>query len=136
MFAKYVTGVYRELMAPVRTAGKLVQLHTDGYVMDLMDEFAAAGVDIINPQDLVNGIDALAREVKGRFCIQLDVDRQSVVPFGTRRDIHELIEEEVRTLGDPAGGLELIVGIYPPTPPENVDAVCEAFEAFRSYWRQ
>lgn len=134
MFAEHVTPVYRELMAPVRAAGKLVQLHTDGYVMDLVDEFAAAGVDILNPQDLVNGIDALAAEVKGRFCIQLDVDRQSVVPFGTRADIGALIEEEVRKLGDPAGGLELLAGIYPPTPPANVDALCEAFERFRTFW--
>ncbi len=134
MFAKFVTPVYKELMAPVKEAGKLVYLHSDGYIMDLMDDFEAAGVDIINPQDLVNGIDALAKEVKGRFCISLDVDRQTVVPFGTPGDIHALIEEEVRKLGDPAGGLQLVVGIYPPTPPENVDALCEAIEKFRTFW--
>jgi len=37
-------------------------------------------------------------------------------------------------LGDPSGGLSLIVGIYPPTPPEAVDALCEAFRKFRTYW--
>ena len=134
MFAKYVTPAYKQLMSPARAAGKLVHLHSDGYVMDLMDEFAAAGVDIVNPQDLVNGIDALAAEVKGRFCIDLDVDRQSIVPFGSRKDIHDLIEAEVRKLGDPAGGLMLKVGIYPPTPPQNVDALCEAFDKFATYW--
>ncbi len=134
MFAKFVTPVYKELMAPVKEAGKLVYLHSDGYIMNLMDDFAEAGVDIINPQDLVNGIDALASDVKGRFCIALDVDRQRIVPFGTRDDIHALIEEEVRKLGDPSGGLQLIAGIYPPTPPENVDALCEAFEKFRTFW--
>jgi uroporphyrinogen-III decarboxylase len=25
-------------------------------------------------------------------------------------------------------------GIYPPTPPENVDALCSALEEFRTYW--
>ena len=39
-----------------------------------------------------------------------------------------------RKLGSPRGGLELIVGIYPPTPAENIDAVCEAFEGLRTYW--
>ena len=134
MFAKFVTPVYKELMAPVKEAGKLVYLHSDGCIIDLMGDFAAAGVDIINPQDLVNGIDALAEEVKGRFCISLDVDRQSIVPFGTRGEIHALIEEEVRKLGDPSGGLQLVAGIYPPTPPENVDALCEALEKFRTFW--
>jgi len=37
-------------------------------------------------------------------------------------------------LGSPQGGLELICGIYPPTPPENVDAVCAAFERARAWW--
>ncbi|MCK4627011.1 MAG: hypothetical protein KAV00_16985, partial [Phycisphaerae bacterium] len=64
----------------------------------------------------------------------LDVDRQKIVPFGTRDDIHALIEEEVRKLGDPAGGLQLEAHIYPPTPPENVDALCEAIEKFRTFW--
>ena len=45
-----------------------------------------------------------------------------------------LIEEGVRKLGSPKGGLELVCGIYPPTPPENVDAIACAFEEFREYW--
>jgi hypothetical protein len=133
-FAKYVAPVYQELMRPCRAAGCHVGLHSDGYVMELMDQFVECGVTIINPQDLCNGIDDLAREVKGRMCIRLDIDRQKIVPFGTRREVRELIEEEVRKLGSPAGGLEMIAGIYPPTSPENVDALCAALEEFRTYW--
>ncbi|MBN1351378.1 hypothetical protein JXJ21_18315, partial [candidate division KSB1 bacterium] len=72
--------------------------------------------------------------VKGRMCIRLDIDRQSIVPYGSRAEIRELIEEEIRKLGSPKGGLEMLVGIYPPTPPENVDALCCAFEEFERYF--
>jgi uroporphyrinogen-III decarboxylase len=133
-FARWIRPAYEKLIAPCAEKGILVALHSDGYIMDLMDEFRIAGVNIINPQDLVNGIDNLAREVKGKFCIRLDIDRQKIVPFGTRQDIHDLIEEEVRKLGSPQGGLEMICGIYPPTPAENVDAVLEAMKEFRTYW--
>lgn len=133
-FARWLAPRYQELMAPCREVGTLVFLHSDGYVMELMDEFIRCGVDIINPQDLCNGIDNLAREVKGRMTIALDVDRQTVVPFGTPSDVRALIEEEVRKLGDPSGGLELVCGIYPPTPPANIEAVCSAMEEFRTYW--
>ncbi len=133
-FGKYVMPAYGKMIAAIHQAGALVALHSDGHIMEFMDEFVKAGVDIINPQDLLNGVDNLAREVKGRMCIRLDVDRQSIVPFGTRQEIHQLIEEEVRKLGSPAGGLEFICGIYPPTPPENVDAVCAALEEFRTFW--
>ena len=133
-FAKWMTPAYSQLMQPAKESDALVGLHSDGYIMDIMDELLVAGVDIINPQDLCNGIDDLAREVKGRACIRLDIDRQKIVPFGTRAQIRDLIEEEVRKLGSPQGGLEMIAGIYPPTPAENVDALCSALEEFRTYW--
>lgn len=133
-FAKWITPAYAKLMQPAKSSNALVALHSDGYIMDIVDELLVAGVDIINPQDLCNGIDNLAREVKGRACIRLDIDRQKIVPFGTRAEIRELIEEEVRKLGSPQGGLEMIAGIYPPTPAENIDALCDALEEFRTYW--
>lgn len=134
MFRRWIAPAYKALMQPCRDAGCHVVLHSDGYIMDLVRDFMDAGVTILNPQDLCNGIDNLAREVKGRMCIQLDIDRQKIVPFGTRNDIFDLIEEEVRKLGSPRGGLEMVAGIYPPTPPENIDALCCALEKFRTYW--
>jgi len=133
-FHRWITPAYQRLFRPCRRAGTLVALHSDGHIMDLMDEFAACGVDIVNPQDRVNGIDELAREVKGRFCIRLDIDRQHTLPYGTRADVRSLIEDAVRKLGSPSGGLEFIAGIYPPTPAENVDALADALEEFRTWW--
>jgi len=131
---RYVKPAYAELFGMCRDAGTHVYLHSDGYIVDIMPDLIECGVTILNPQDLCNGIDNLAAELKGRVCIDLDVDRQSIVPFGTRQEIHDLIEEEVRKLGSPQGGLMMVCGIYPPTPPENVDALCSAFEQFRTYW--
>jgi len=133
-FADHIAPAYRRLMQPVRAAGAHVHMHSDGYIMDIADQLLACGVTILNPQDLCNGIDAIARELKGRVCIDLDVDRQDVVPFGTANDISGLIEEEVRKLGSASGGLMFIVGIYPPTPAENVHALLSAFEKFRTWW--
>jgi uroporphyrinogen-III decarboxylase len=48
--------------------------------------------------------------------------------------VHDLIEEGVRKLGSPEGGLELSCGVYPPTPPENVDALIGAMEEYRTCW--
>jgi len=133
-FRRWVLPAYKALFQPCRERGIHVALHSDGYILDILDELIEAGVSICNPQDLCNGIDNLARQAKGRLCIRLDLDRQKIVPFGTPRDIRDLIEEEVRKLGSPAGGLELHIGVYPPTPPENIDAVLCAMEEFRTYW--
>lgn len=134
LFHKWITPAYSKLVEPCKQAGVLIHQHSDGYVMELVDDLIEAGRDIINLQDLCNGLDNIREHLKGRVCIDLDIDRQKIVPFGTRQDIRDLIEEEVRTLGSPQGGLMMIVGIYPPTPPQNVDALCEALEEFYTYW--
>ena len=134
MFRKYCKPTYEKLLAPFRERGTHVMMHSDGYIMDLIDDLMMAGVTIINPQDLCNGVENLRREFKGRVCICLDVDRQTIVPFGTPKEIRELVEMEVRTLGSKQGGLSLVAGIYPPTSPDNVEALASAFEEFQTYW--
>ncbi|HML46333.1 MAG TPA: uroporphyrinogen decarboxylase family protein [Clostridia bacterium] len=134
LFEKWFVPAYAKLMKPCRDAGVLTHFHSDGKTLDILEQQIRAGVQIVNPQDLANGIDALAERIKGRACIDLDIDRQRIVPYGTRQEIHDLIEEEVKKLGSPRGGLTMIAGIYPPTPPENVDALCAALRKYRTYW--
>jgi uroporphyrinogen decarboxylase len=133
-FEKWICPQYSRLMRPCREAGLLTYLHSDGKTLDILESQIEAGVDIVNPQDLCNGIDNLARRIKGKACIDLDIDRQSVIPFGTPGDIDDLIREEVMKLGSKNGGLMFICGIYPPTPPENVDALLNALVKYRTYW--
>jgi uroporphyrinogen-III decarboxylase len=134
MFRRYVKPAYAELMQPCKRAGMMVGLHSDGKTLDILEDQIEAGVDIVNPQDLCNGIDELRKRIKGKACIQLDVDRQTVIPHGTSKDIDDLIREEITKLGAPEGGLMLVCGIYPPTPPENIDALAAAIEKYRGMW--
>jgi uroporphyrinogen decarboxylase len=134
MFRKFIAPAYQKLMDPCHQQGVLVALHSDGRTLDILEDQVRAGVNMVNPQDLCNGIDNIASIIKGKACIQLDIDRQSVVPFGSTKDIDELIKEEVVKLGSPQGGLEFIAGIYPPTPPENVEALCKALLKYQRYW--
>jgi hypothetical protein len=133
-FRRYLLPTYRRLFMPARQAGMHVFMHHDGYIMDIAEELLECGVSIVNPQDLVNGIDRIAEVFKGRAAIRLDVDRQNVTVFGSPGDCRELIKEEVLKLGSPAGGLEFVWGVYPPTPAANIDAVLSAMEEFRTYW--
>lgn len=133
-FRRWLKPAYQKLFIPARKKGIHVAMHHDGYIMDIMDDIIESGVSIVNPQDLVNGIDNIAKEVKGRVCINIDVDRQKIIPYGSPTDIRELIKEEVFKLGSPAGGLEITCGIYPPTPLKNIEALFCALEDYRTYW--
>lgn len=133
-FRRLIKPVYQRLVALCDQHGALTHVHSDGYVMEIADDLIECGFTIVNHQDLCNGIDNLKRAYKGKVCIDLDIDRQSVVPFGTPAEIDDLIETEAGELGSPQGGLSFIAGIYPPTPPQNVEALCKALLNHKDRW--
>ena len=133
-FRTYIKPVYEHLMEPARQAGCLVHMHSDGDIRKLADDLAASGVDAINLQDLVNGIDWIAVNLKGRLCIDLDIDRQQITRFGSPEQIDDLIRREVQMLGRPEGGLMMIYGLYPGVPLENVKAIAGAMERYAVFY--
>lgn len=129
-FQKYILPSYRRLIAPARQAGAVIHMHSDGMLHQLADDLLGVGVDVLNLQDLVNGIDWIKQNIAGRCCIELDIDRQSVTTYGTPAEIDRLIRQEVETLGSRQGGLCMIYGLYPGTPIENAAAVMDAMEKY------
>ena len=134
IFRRHLKPGYAEMFQPCRAAGSQVYLHSDGHILELMDDLIEAGITIINPQVRANGMDNLAREVKGRIAISLDLDRQNILPFGSPADVRDHVKEAVLKLGSPRGGLMVNAEINPTVPLANVDAVCSAFEELRTYW--
>ena len=133
-FRSYIKPMYERLMAPARQAGCLVHMHSDGDIRDLVADITISGVDALNLQDLVNGIDWIAANLKGKVCIDIDIDRQQITRFGTPERIDGLIRQEVETLGTPEGGLMMIYGLYPGVPVENAWAVADAMERYAGFY--
>jgi hypothetical protein len=89
---------------------------------------------VVNPQVRANGIDNLADVCKGKVCIDLDLDRQ-MFPFCEPADIDEHVHEVVDKLGSPEGGLWMMAECAPDVPLENIEAICNALEKYRSYYK-
>lgn len=130
MFRTYIQPTYRRLMAIARDRGLAVHMHSDGDIRDLADDLIEGGVEILNLQDLVNGIDWIRDKYKGKTCIDLDIDRQHITVFGTPQQVDDLIRYEVTELGSKEGGLTMVFGLYPGTPPANVKALMDAMEKY------
>jgi uroporphyrinogen decarboxylase len=133
-FRKYIRPIYKHLITPAHEADCLVHMHSDGDIRELIDDLIQSGIDVLNLQDLVNGIDLIAANLKGRVCIDIDIDRQQITPFGSPAQIDKLIREEVEKLGNREGGLMMIYGLYPGIPLENVKAVMDAMERYAGYY--
>lgn len=133
-FRRYIKPIYERLMAPAREAGCLMHIHSDGDIRDLVGDITISGVDVLNLQDLVNGIDWIAANLKSKVCIDIDIDRQQITRFGTPEQIDRLIREEVEKLASPEGGLMMIYGLYPGVPIRNVKAVMDSMERYAEFY--
>jgi len=128
IFRKYLVPAYKKMFQPVRERGIHIHFHSDGHIMEIAEDLVETGVTILNLQDLVNGIEKIKKTLKGKVCIDIDIDRQKIVPFGKPKDIKKHVSHLITQLNSPEGGFMIKVGIYPPTPIENVEALCQALE--------
>ena len=134
-FDKYILPCYKRIIKKAKEKGTIVHMHSDGDIRTLTDSLLECGMDVLNLQDLVNGIDWIRDNLKPRTSIELDIDRQKVTRFGTPKDIDDLIHEEVDKLGSKEGGLMMVYGQYPGIPIENASALMDAMEKYAFYYK-
>lgn len=68
--------LYARLYGVCREAGAHVYLHTDGNILDIMEDLMEYGVTILNPEDDPNCLDAMAEKCKGKVCVDLTFAQQ------------------------------------------------------------
>ena len=129
---KYMKPCFSAIYKLCKDDGRLVYMHTDGDIHEIMPDLQECGVDMLNPQIRANGLDNLERICKGKIPINLDLDRQ-LFPVGTPDEIRKHVEECVKRLYLPEGGLGLNIEIGPDNPLENIEAVFDAASEFRFY---
>lgn len=129
---KYLKPAYKAIYDVAHKAGKMVYMHTDGCIWEVIQDMHEAGADVINPQIGANGLQHLVDTCKGKICINLDLDRQ-LFPFATPKQIEEHIEECVKALYLPEGGLMLLAECAADVPLENIETICSTLERMRDY---
>lgn len=131
---KYLKPCFKEIYGRCRQAGFMVYMHTDGQIYEIIPDLFECGVNIVNPQVRANGLDNLARVCKGKYCIDLDLDRQ-MFPFASPAEIDRHVRECVETCGDPSGGLWLVAEVDDGVPLENIEAICQALMKYRTVFK-
>ncbi len=124
---RYLKPCFEAIYRPFVERGHLVNMHTDGHIVEIIPDLVDCGVKVINPQVRANGIDNLARVARGKVCLNLDLDRQ-MFPFGSPNDIREHVRECVAKLATPQGGLWLVAEVADDVPLENIEAIAGALE--------
>jgi uroporphyrinogen decarboxylase len=121
--------VYEAMFSKVKAAGLDVWFHSDGNILRIMPDMLELGVDVLNCQASVMGLENL-KPYAGKICFRTDIDRQHVLPFVSpdevKRHIHNLFE----TIGTPEGGIVACGEVIEDVPLANIAAMYEAFQEF------
>jgi hypothetical protein len=113
-------------------------IHSCGSVWALVDDFIAAGFDVLNPVQC-----SAARmnpfDLKSKFGDRITfwgggVDTQATLPFGSPREVREEVRERIRAFG-PGGGFvfNAVHNIQALVPAENVLAMYRTAREFGRY---
>lgn len=113
-------------------------IHSCGSVRALINDFIAAGFDILNPvQSSAVGMDP--RELKAEFGDRVTfwgggVDTQRTLPFGSPAEVREEVKDRIKVFG-PGGGFVFaaIHNVQALTPPGNLMAMYETVQKFGVY---
>jgi uroporphyrinogen decarboxylase len=102
LWRSFFLPAYAQLFALVRNAGKQVWFHTDGVTESIIPDLIASGVQVLNPQVNVMGRAKVAL-LAGAACVEADIDRQAVLPYGTPEEVRAAVRADKRAF-DRAGG--------------------------------
>jgi uroporphyrinogen decarboxylase len=85
----------------VKQAKMHVWFHSDGRINVILDDLIEIGVEVIDRQTKVVGLDWVAANVRGRVAFRTDIDRQHVMPFGSPAEVQEEVHRTFESCGTP-----------------------------------
>ena len=133
MWRRFFKPRYARVFEIARDAGVHVWFHSDGWILDIIEDLIEIGVTVLNPQHHCMGTKRIGEMVGGRICIRTDIDRQWVTPFGTPEDVENAVKEAIEAFGSFDGGAILHGEIGPEAPYENIKAMYDAFHKYGQY---
>ena len=120
--------LYRGYAEAVHGAGKILFMHSDGHIAEILEDLVEIGIDAINSQLFCMDIEEIGRRFRGRITFWGEIDRQQVLASDDPEQASAAVERVARALYDPTGGVIAQAQFGPSARPENVRAVFEAWE--------
>lgn len=125
---KYFRPFYQEFIQIAHRNGKKTFMHSDGNTLDIYPRLIDLGLDAFNSQIFCMGLENL-EQYKGKITFWGEIDRQHLLPEGSKEDIVRAVKEVRERLWD-HGGCIAQCEFGPGAKEENVYAVFETWNRF------
>jgi hypothetical protein len=125
-FRKYYKPLYSDYAEIARHYNKYLFMHSDGNISDIIPDLIEIGIDALNSQLFCMNIEELGRRFRKQITFWGEIDRQGILPDGTKADIENAVDRVFENLYD-EGGVIAQVEFGPAAKPENIFYVFEAW---------
>ena len=136
---KILKPCFAKLFAPFVARGKLIGMHSDGCIWEIIPDLYDCGLRYINPQYRANGLKNLVEVTRGsgrcRMAVHLDLDRQMFFT-ATETELRDHVRECVETLATDTGGLSLYAEIAEEIPLDNIAVILEELSRARLFYQK
>lgn len=122
---KYFRPFYKEFIDIAHRNGKKIFMHSDGNTLSIYPRLIDLGLDALNSQIFCMGVDKL-EEFKGKITFWGEIDRQHLLPNGSRKDVASAVRLVKERLWD-HGGCIAQCEFGPGAKEENVYTVFETW---------
>ncbi|HEX9660536.1 MAG TPA: uroporphyrinogen decarboxylase family protein [Rhodothermales bacterium] len=127
MWRETFKPLYKDYFDIIHAAGKHVFFHSDGFIEPIIEDLIEVGADALNSQLFCMDIEGLGTRFGGRITFWGEIDRQYVLPFGTREDVFEAVRRVQAALDKGRGGVIAQCEWGKDNELPNVEAVYEAW---------
>jgi hypothetical protein len=104
LWRTFFKPAYARLFALARNAGVHVWFHSDGVIEAIIPDLIEIGVQVLNPQVSAIGRKKVAALCRGRICVEADIDRQGILPYGTPEDVRAAVRADIKAFDGLNGG--------------------------------
>ncbi len=123
---------YRQLMAPIKAAGKQIFFHTCGCSREILPDLKEIGVDAIWPQQTAYDTQDLAALTKELgLATAIHIDRAGVMTSGTPEEVEREVHRTAKAFDIMNGGSWFYVETDNGFPFENIRALLRAISEYR-----
>jgi len=130
IFENHFKPMYYEYCEIGRKYHKKVFMHSDGYILGIIEDLIEVGVDALNSQIFCMDIDELSHRFAGRITFWGEIDRQDLLPNASLQEIDEAVDLVYKKFWR-TGGLIAQSEFGLGAKPENVERVFKQFDRIR-----
>ncbi len=130
IWRRYFKPAYKKIINEAKKRKLHFHFHTDGNVIEIIEDLIEIGVDVINPQLSAVNIEKLSNICKDKVCIITDIDKQYILPYASTIEVIDYVKKVIELFGTDKGGLILRGEINSDSKLENIKEMYESFEEF------